>query len=381
MYTKFYNLKEKPFNLTPDPKYLYLGESHKEALSLMIYAIRERKGFMVITGEVGTGKTTLLHALLRNLDENTKTVFIFNPILDVRDFFKFVCIDLGIQAKDGTKGDCLLEIYQFLIESYKKKGNVVLIIDEAHNLNPFLLEEIRLLSNFETATDKLIQIILVGQPELNWTLNQPQCRQLKQRIGLWFYINPLNRMETGEYIRSRLYRAGLETPCFTEKAIDEIFRYSKGIPRLINILCDNSLTIGYAMNKKKIDEKIIRETVDDLEAGQSGLPESAGTPGSTGQPRSSRPAEKPKNPYSIGIKQKETKRWGFFSLIFWVYVLLLSGILLLNFGFSSNQRQTFKPSSTTIIRKPIPAAEPVNSSTAQPHNRSTILEAQHEQNL
>ena len=357
MYTKFYNLAEKPFNLTPDPNFLYLGESHGEALSLMTYAIQERKGFMVTTGEVGTGKTTLIHALLRKLDTDTKTVFIFNPILDVRDFFKFVCIDLGIQIQDHTKGDCLLEIYQFLIESYTKKKNVVLIIDEAHNLNPFLLEEIRLLSNFETAKDKLIQIILVGQPELSYTLNQPQCRQLKQRIGLWFYINPLNRRETDEYIGLRLYRAGMETPCFSEKAIDEIFRYSNGIPRVINILCDNSLTIGYAMDTKKINEEIIKEAIDDLEAGQRPLPKSAGTSGSTDQPRSSPLAGKPKERHLTVPKTTRTNRWGFFSLIFWVYVLLLSGILMSNFVlFSNDERENPKTSSAVRIRKPIPAA-------------------------
>jgi len=276
MYTNFYNLTEKPFNLTPDPKFLYLGQSYKEALALMTYGVQERKGFMVVTGEVGTGKTTLIRALLRKLDTDTKTVFIFNPILEVKDFFRFVCFDLGIQTRNETKGDCLLNIYEFLVESYKKRENVMMLIDEAHDLNPSLLEEIRLLSNFETATNKLIQIILVGQPELNWILNQPQCRPLKQRISLWFYINPLNRKETSEYIRLRLYRAGMETPCFTEKAIDEIFRYSNGVPRTINILCENSLTIGYAMDGKRIDEKIIKDAIDDLEAGQRS--ESAGIP-------------------------------------------------------------------------------------------------------
>ncbi len=321
----------------------------------MIYAIRERKGFMVITGEVGTGKTTLIHALLRNLDENTKTVFIFNPILDVKDFFKFVCIDLGIQVKDQTKGDCLLEIYQFLIESYKKKRNVVLIIDEAHNLNPFILEEIRLLSNFETATDKLVQIILVGQPELSYTLNLPKCRPLKQRIGLWFYLSPLNQKETDEYIRLRLYQAGLENPCFTEKAIEEVFRHSKGIPRLINILCDNSLTIGYGMDKKKIDENVVKETIAELEASEG---RSAEKPHPVERVKPSRQAEKPKGPRVTGPTLRKTKGLGFLSLIFWVYVVLLSGILMANFVFSSNdETQNLKTSSTVRIRKPIPAAE------------------------
>jgi general secretion pathway protein A len=351
MYTQFYNLRAKPFNLTPDPQFLYLGESHKEALALMTYAIQEHKGFMVVTGEVGTGKTTLIHALLRKLDADTKTVFIFNPILEVKDFFKFVCFDLGIQARDGTKGDCLLEIYQFLIKNYKQRKNVVLIIDEAHNLNPFLLEEIRLLSNFETARDKLIQIILVGQPELSYTLNQPQFRQLKQRIGLWFYISPLNRRETGEYIQSRLSKVGMETSCFTEKAVDEIFRYSKGIPRPINIVCENSLTIGYATDRKRIGEEIIKEAIHDLEAGQHPLPESAETPDQKDEAQPSSAEGKPGKPYRVGTKQEQRKKWGLSSLIFWVYILLLSGIFLLHFGLRPHPKQTLKPSPTGIIKK------------------------------
>jgi general secretion pathway protein A len=296
MYEKFFNLKEKPFNLTPDPKYLYLGENHREALAHLVYGVRERKGFMVMTGEVGTGKTTLLHALLKSLGEDTKTVFIFNPILEVKDFFKFVCLDLGIKIKDQTKGDCLLEIYQYLIEAYRKNENVVLIIDEAHNLNPFILEEIRLISNFETAKDKLIQIILVGQPELNAVLNHPKSRPLKQRISLWFFINSLTQKETGEYISLRLHKAGMENSCFTEKAVDEIFGYSKGVPRVINILCDNSLTTGYATDKKKIDENIVKEVIADLETGEKGSAESKEVPTPKNMADESNSEEKPKNP-------------------------------------------------------------------------------------
>ncbi len=333
MYTKFYKLHERPFNLTPDPKFLYLGETHREALAHLVYAVRERKGFMVMTGEVGTGKTTLLHALLKKLDVNTKTVFIFNPMLEAKDFFKFVCFDLGIQAKDQTKGDCLLEIYQFLVESYREHRTVVMIIDEAHNLTPSLLEEIRLLSNFETAKDKLIQIILVGQPELNFTLNLPECRQLKQRISLWFYINPLTKKEAAEYIRSRLRKAGLGTPCFRQNAVDEIFRYSKGIPRLINILCDNSLTIGYATDKKKIDKKIIREAIDDLEAGQRRRPRAGQIPGATNQALLSSLAAKSKKSQLEESKPRRTKRRGALPFNLWVYVLL-SRIYLFFFGSS-----------------------------------------------
>ena len=306
MYEKFFNLKEKPFNLTPDPNFLYLGETHREALAHLVYGVRERKGFMVMTGEVGTGKTTLLHALLRSLGQDTKTVFIFNPILEVKDFFKFVCIDLGVKIKDQTKGDCLLEIYQFLIEAYRKNENVVLIIDEAHNLNPFILEEIRLISNFETAKDKLIQIILVGQPELNAILSLPKCRPLRQRISLWFFINPLNRKEALEYIEARLQTAGMEKMCFTEKAIDEIFRYSKGIPRVINILCDNSLTIGYATDKKRIDETIVREAIGDLEACERGSAGPSEELPPANMAHASNPGEKPNNPHIAVPKTAKT---------------------------------------------------------------------------
>ena len=329
MYTKFYNLKEEPFNLTPDPHFLYLGDSHRGALARLVYAVRERKGFMVMTGEVGTGKTTLLHALLRHLDENTKTVFIFNPLVGAKGFFKFVSIDLGIQAKDGTKGECLLEIYKFLIESYGRGRNVVLIIDEAHDLTPSLLEEIRVFSNFETAKSKLIQIILVGQPELNVTLNLPQFRPLKQRISLWFYINPLDRNETSEYIRSRLYRAGMENFCFTEKALEEIFRYSKGIPRVINILCGNSLTIGYAKDEKKIDEGIIKNAIGDLEACQRRPPELAETPGPIDQVRPSPLVAEVKEPDIEGPEKRETEGLRLFALILLLSALVISGILLL----------------------------------------------------
>ena len=341
MYTKFFNLKEKPFNLTPDPTFLYLGEIHREALAHLVYTVKERKGFMVMTGEVGTGKTILLHALLRKLDKDTKTVFIFNPVLEAKDFFRFVCFDLGIQAKDQTKGDCLLEIYQFLVESYRKKRTVVMIIDEAHNLNPSLLEEVRLLSNFETAKDKLIQIILVGQPELNVTLNLPECRQLRQRISLWFYINPLNQKETDEYIRSRLRKAGLETPCFTQEAIEEIFRYSKGIPRLINILCDNSLIIGYAIDKKRIDKKIVKEVIDDLKVAQRRFPESVETSDSTDRAWSTSLAAKPKRSYVEKSKTRKTQRWAVSPVNLWVYVLL-SRIYLLFSGFGPTKTRLLK---------------------------------------
>jgi general secretion pathway protein A len=363
MYTNFYNLKESPFNLTPDPKFLYLSQPHKEALVPLVYGVRKRKGFMVMTGEVGTGKTTLIHALLRILGEDTKTVFIFNPILDVKDFFKFVCVDLGIPVANRTKGDHLLQIYQFLVESYRSNRNVVLIIDEAHTLNNFLLEEIRLISNFETAKDKLIQIILVGQPELTAILNQPQCRPLKQRINFWVFLNPLNQKETDEYITLRLRRAGMETSCYTAKATEEIYRYTKGIPRLINILCDNCLTVGYTLDKKKIDEKILRETIAMLEAPGQQSGESSEAAQSPDRTEQSHPKEKPKILRAARPLPRKRKKWGLFFVVLWA-ALFLSGILFWNFGIWSNKNQGFKRVSTEKIRMPIPGVGPSSSQTA-----------------
>jgi len=267
MYNKFYALKDKPFEITPDPRYLYLSESHREALAHLTYALNESKGFTVITGEVGTGKTTLVQMLLSRLDSHTRIAHLFNPKLGTRDFFKYICQDFGLKT-DGfsTKGEFLSLLHTFLMECYARRERVVLIVDEAQTLSPALLEEVRLLTNLETPKAKLLQVILLGQPELDNTLARSEFRQLKQRISLRFNLKPLNRQETGEYIIRRLKAAGARnTDLFDEDAVKEIYKYSKGIPRLINVICDNALMTGFVYEKHRIGRDIVREVIKDME--------------------------------------------------------------------------------------------------------------------
>ena len=266
MYETYYGLKENPFNVTPDPKYIYLGENHQEALAHLLYGVRERKGFVVITGEVGSGKTTLIHYLLHRLNGNghTKTAYLFNTKLNANDFIRYILKDLGVEVNGGSKSDNLYSLYRYLLKAYQNNEKVLLIVDEAQGLNPELLEEIRLLSNFESSKSKLLQIILVGQPELKKTLSQLNLRQLRQRINMRYHLNPLSRKETKEYIEKRLRTAGATGRLFTEKAIEEIYRRSKGTPRTINILCDNSLLNGYALDQKLVDNKSVKEAAKDL---------------------------------------------------------------------------------------------------------------------
>jgi general secretion pathway protein A len=266
MYEQFYGLKENPFSVTPDPEYIYLGENHREALAQLLYGVRERKGFIVITGEVGTGKTTLIHYLLDKLDSNgdIKTAFLFNPKLSVNDFIRYILKDLGVRDPGQTKGDNLYNLHLYLLNVYQRDGRVILIIDEAQGLKPELLEEVRLLSNLETSKSKLLQIVLFGQPELGKILSQPGFRQLRQRINLRYHLLPFSEKETIEYIQKRLRLAGAKEPIFTEKAIKEIYWKSGGVPRLINILCDNALLNGYALNQKIVDEKSLKEITKDL---------------------------------------------------------------------------------------------------------------------
>jgi general secretion pathway protein A len=269
MYEKFYGLKENPFNMTPDPHFIYLGENHREALAHLVYGVTQKKGFIAITGEVGTGKTTLIRYLLSQLNgsDHTKTAFLFNPKLTVTDFFEYILKDLGVNVQGGTKGNYLHALNQTLLNAYQSGEKVVLIVDEAQGLSPALLEEIRLLSNFETTKSKLLQIVLVGQPELDKTLKQPKFRQIRQRINMRYHLNPLSQKGTKEYIEKRLQIAGAKGPLLTKSAIREIYRISRGIPRLINILCDNSLLNGYAQDRRIIDKKLVKEAAKDLKLG------------------------------------------------------------------------------------------------------------------
>ncbi len=270
MYEQFYGLREKPFEITPDPRFLYMSEQHREAYAHLTYALNEFKGFTVITGEVGTGKTTLIQMLLSRLDGHTRTAHLFNPKLSTRDFIKYICNDLGLKTDDlTTKGDLLGLLQNFLLECYARKERVVLIIDEAQTLPPKLLEDVRLLTNLETPKSKLLQVILMGQPELDTILADQRFRQLKQRISVRYHLKPLNRQETKEYVEKRLKVAGArDCHLFEDSAVREIYRRSSGIPRLINVLCDNALVTGYVEEKRAINKGIIREVAKDMEGPQ-----------------------------------------------------------------------------------------------------------------
>ena len=266
MYTRFYGFKERPFEINPDPDFLFLSESHREALAHLIYAAKERKGFTVLTGEVGTGKTTLIRAFLSRLNGNVKTAYVFNPKLTSIDFLRYICEDLGLKEEKISKGQYIAQLHNFLLEQYSRNEQVILIVDEAQNLSPALLEEVRLLTNLETSKNKLLQVMLIGQPELDKVLDNHQFRQLKQRVSLRYHLQSLNKEEAKKYIETRLTLAGAADPhIFTEKAFGKIYAYSKGIPRLINITCDNALLAGFTDGHKVIGDRIIRETIDQLE--------------------------------------------------------------------------------------------------------------------
>ena len=269
MYLNFYGLKEKPFNATPDPKFLYLTPGHREALAQLIYGVQEHKGFIVLTGEVGTGKTTLLQTLLQRLDSTTAVAFVFNSTLPFDDILEYVLEDFGIGKTVTSRAQRLVALNNFLIDRRRAGQNTVLIIDEAQNLEPDTLEQVRLLSNFETPTDKLLQILLVGQPELKVRLQLPQLRQLKQRIGLRCAIPPMTPEETRDYIRSRLRVAGArDLNLFNEAAVRRIAEYAGGIPRVVNIVCDHALLIGYADQTRHIGRELVERAVRYLEEGE-----------------------------------------------------------------------------------------------------------------
>jgi len=266
MYREFFGLKEKPFNVTSDPNFLFLSRVHREAFVHLIYGIKERKGFLEITGEVGAGKTTLCRALINQLDRNTKSAFIFNSTLPELQLLQMILEDFGLVVERRNKSSMLRQLNGFLIEELSKGNNVILIIDEAQNLKTSILEEIRMLSNLETDKEKLFQIILVGQPELKTKLNSPNLRQLRQRIGVRFHISPLEKDEIDKYIYHRLTVAGSDGQIrFAPDAIESVHRYSGGIPRLINMVCDKALLAAYVMETRDISDAIIEKSIHEIE--------------------------------------------------------------------------------------------------------------------
>lgn len=264
MYTSFYNLNRKPFQISSDPAFMWFGEKHREALATLKYGILDNKGFLLLTGDVGTGKTTLINALIQSLANDIICASVPDPGLEKLEFFNYIAAAFGINREFSTKGSFLAHFKKFLIETNEDNKKVLLIIDEAQLLTQEMLEEIRLLSNIEKIDAKLINIFFIGQNEFNEILNREQNRAVRQRLTLNYNIDPLTPDETGEYIKHRLSVAGTTAPIFNTPAIQEVFMYSGGFPRRINVICDHSLLSGYVKEQKIINDAIVKECAREL---------------------------------------------------------------------------------------------------------------------
>ncbi len=266
MYTNFYQLNESPFNITSDPSFFFGSSVHEEAFSNILYGIIARKGILVLTGEIGTGKTTLCRALLNRLDDRVKTAFILNPSFSDVELLQLILRDLGISDHTASnKLELIDSLNRFLLEQSAQGNNVAIIIDEAQTLNVKQLEEVRLLSNLETEKHKLLQILLVGQPELFDKLKLPELRQLNQRVSVRYNIIPLQLDDVKNYIQHRLKTAGaLSRIQFTEEAFEAVYRHSNGVPRLINVICDRALLAGFVKDSFVIDENLIHQAAREV---------------------------------------------------------------------------------------------------------------------
>ena len=266
MYEKFYDLRERPFALSPDPDYLYPSRVHREALNYLRYGLESHAGFVVITGEIGSGKTTLLQTLLRGLDGQTTVGRIVNTLLEPRELLETIMIDFGLDPASRSKPLMLRDLAQYLVDQRLAGRMVLLVIDEAQNLTLAALEELRMLSNLETEKSKLLQIVLVGQPDLRDKLVAPELEQLRQRITVSYHLTPLDADETERYINHRLNRAAIGTPVeFPREATDAIHARSRGVPRIVNVICDAALVFGYAEERRTIDMPLVREVLSELE--------------------------------------------------------------------------------------------------------------------
>jgi len=317
MYLSHYNLREKPFQLSPDPKFLWLGEQHQEALAALEYGIRTTKGFILLTGDVGTGKTTLINAIIRRWKDNSVIASGADPKMEIIDFYNFLAHSFKMERKFESKGDFLVKFSHLLFTIYSKNKKLLLIIDEAQILNHELLEEIRHLSNIELQNTKLLSIILAGQNELNDILRQDINKPIRQRIAINYHLKPLSRKETKDYLRHRLKIAGTERRIFKADALPEIMLFSKGYPRLINSICDHSLLTGYVKGVQEIDAKIVKECSSELLL----------------------PAERRQEPEQIfkGVAHKTINRTRYDNKSTAAYVLA-SVLLLMLFGYFLHSR-------------------------------------------
>jgi len=268
MYKAYFNLTRNPFELTPDPSFLFPTNRHNEALAALYYGVRRHKGFVVVTGEIGTGKTLLLRCLLRLLKQSPDVAYayVFNGLLSPTEFLQYILADFGLAASGKNKGELLLELSNFLISRGSKKQTTVLVVDEAHHLSADILEEVRLLTNLETTEDKLLQVVLVGQPELDEKLDSVGLRQLKQRIALRARLDPLDGADTKGYIERRLQIAGSSQAdaLFSEQAIAAVHRHSRGFPRLINTICENALIAAYGRRLQRVTPGIIEDVAKEF---------------------------------------------------------------------------------------------------------------------
>ena len=309
MYTKYYGLDRKPFDLTPDPRVVYMSEVHQEALAILRYGVIGRKGFLLLTGDVGTGKTTLLQLLVQSIDSKIHICLIVNPALSISDFYYYLAAAYGLQEYDGNKARFIMNFADFLQDCRSKNERVLLVIDEAHVVSLDLLEEIRLLSNQDDEKISVMSIFLVGQPELNDRLNHERLLPLRQRVGIRFHLRPFSNEETRNYILFRLRKAGARRlDLFSSEGVDLVYRESGGTPRLINTICDHALLSGFAESKPRITADIVKECVEELQIpGGKTLP----VPDRTGQ-------------------KKKDMRW-------LLAVLLVAAVLLAAWGFIQHQ--------------------------------------------
>ena len=266
MYLEYYGLKEPPFDITPNPRFLFYSAKHREAFNYLLYGIRERKGFVQLTGEVGAGKTTLCRALLEHLGSSFSTALILNPVLSPDQLMKAIAMEFGLEVKGMDRLEAVAALNQHLFLQVEQGKDTVLIIDEAQDLTNELLEQVRLLSNLETDSRKLLQIILMGQPELRHRLNDHRLRQLRQRITVRYHLRSLTRAEVAQYIQHRLMVSGAKgAPYFTLAGVWRVYRYSGGIPRMINAVCDKCLLAGYVQQRDRIDFRLVGYAIRELE--------------------------------------------------------------------------------------------------------------------